>query len=556
MFNSYRAIGRLTKRLSQARCYSASSSSRKTMSTALLFGGGAALGLGWYATLSKKVPADNEAPKAFSTTRLTSLDPPQYASKDEMNVAYKEIEELLGSDNVSKDESDFETHSDSYFNTHHATKDERPSMIAYPRNTEEVSKVMKICYKYRVPIVPFSGGTSLEGHYIPTRKGLSIDFMNMDQVLQLNKGDLDVVVQPGLGWQDLALYLEPHNLMFGPDPGPGAEIGGMVGTSCSGTNAFRYGTMRENVVNLTVVLADGTIIKTRQRPRKSSAGYNLNGIFIGSEGTLGLVTEATLKLHPKPICQTIAVISFDTVANATKSVQEFIQTGIPLDAIELFNNKMMSCLNSTGELKRKFDENPTLFLKVGGSNDRVIDATVDHVKEITEKHGQQSFQFATNEQEKTDLWEARKVILWSTIEYGKVQLKSEVESWTTDIAVPISKLADVVNETEQDFEQSKIFGTIVGHVGDGNFHTFIIYKSEDKPSIEHCVERMVKRAIKAEGTCTGEHGIGFGKRAYLVEELGERTVDTMRQLKMALDPLRLLNPDKVFKIDPQDVANN
>lgn len=488
----------------------------------------------------------------FSLKSLKDIKSPEYGTASEFNHAFEEITRVLGSENVSRDQSDLDLHSDSFYSTHHASADERPGMVAYAGSTDEVSRVLKICNKYRVPVVPFSGGTSIEGQYIPTRKGLTLNLSKLDKVISFNPDDLDVTVQAGAGWQDLALFLQPHDLLFGPDPGPGASIGGMIGNSCSGTNAYRYGTMKENVLGMTVVLADGSVVKTRKRPRKSSAGYNLNGILIGSEGTLGIVTEATLKLHPKPKKEGIAIVSFPHVENAIKAVQDLIRNGIPLNAIELMNTEMINCLNATASIAKKLDPNPTLFLKIGGFNARGMEDTIDQVRQISQTHNEQRFSYSTTVEENEALWEARKVMFWSTIEYGKKILGADSESWVTDLAVPISELAKVVTETEKDLEKSKIFGTIIGHVGDGNFHALIMYTPDQLLSVEKCVERMVERGLRAGGTCTGEHGIGYSKRKFLVEEVGEDAVSMMRSIKFALDPLLLLNPDKVFKIDPLD----
>lgn len=488
----------------------------------------------------------------LSLTRLGDLKRPVYGSSSDFRTAFLEIEKLIGSDNVSEDQSDLDFHSDTYYSTHHAKPDERPGLVAYADSTEHVSGILKICHKYRVPVVPFSGGTSIEGQYIPTRKGLTLDLSNMDEVVRFHPNDLDVTVQAGVGWQDLAVFLEPHSLLFGPDPGPGASIGGMIGNSCSGTNAYRYGTMKENVLSMTVVLADGSVVKTKNRPKKSSAGYNLNGLLIGSEGTLGIVTEATLKLHPKPKMEGIAVISFSQVEDAIKAVQEFIRFGVPLNAIELMNTEMIKCLNATSSLSEKLDMNPTLFLKIGGFNSRGMQDTIDQVRQISQANSEQHFSYSTTAAENEALWQARKVMFWSSIEYAKEKLGPNVLSWVTDLAVPISQLPEIVTETENDMEKNNIFGTILGHVGDGNFHALVFFTPDQTQDVKACVARMVKRGLDLGGTCTGEHGIGYGKRNFLVDEVGDNGISMMRSIKVALDPLLLLNPDKIFIIDPSD----
>lgn len=487
----------------------------------------------------------------FSTTKLDSLQPIKYGSPAEFQKAFKEIEEYLGSENITVSESEIESHSDSYYQTHHPSPDQRPRLIVYPKNTEEVSGVLKIAHKYKIPIVPFSGGTSLEGQFIASRSGITIDLNRLDKILKLNDDDLDVIVQPSVSWQDLNEYLAPYGLLFGPDPGPGAQIGGMIATSCSGTNAARYGTMKDNVLGLTIVLADGTIVKTKKRPRKSSAGYNLTGLFVGSEGTLGIVTEATLKLHVKPEDETVAVLNFDTIKDATNSVSAIVRKGIQVNAVEFLDSNMMKCINDVGSTSKTWVEKPTLLIKIGGSKS-IIKELVKTIKEVAAENKSTNFQFANSEEEKSELWSARRLALWSTIDWGRKLVDPKVKVYITDVAVPISKLPKVITETQDDIARSGFNSTTIGHVGDGNFHALILYKDEEAKQAKDLVERMVNRALENDGTCTGEHGVGVGKREYLIKEVGDEAVDTMRRLKLALDPLRLLNADKIFKIDPED----
>lgn len=484
-----------------------------------------------------------------STTKLAEISSPRYGDPDKV---VKELKNVLSADQIRSTKETLETHSDSSFSTHHATPDQRPVAVIFPKSTEEVSLVLKACHKYKVPVVPYTGGTSLEGHYTPTRKGISVDLSRMNKVLAVHTEDLDVTVQAAVGWQTLANYLKPYNLMFGPDPGPGACIGGMVGTSCSGTNAARWGTMKENVVSLTVVLADGTIIKTKNRPRKSAAGYNLNGLFIGSEGTLGIVTEATLKLNVKPKYENVAVISFPTISDASNTVAQFVQYGIQLDAMELLDDKMMKYVNVSGQTTLKYDEAPTLMLKIGGTTKDAVKSQINDVKRISKENHQNSFRFASSDAEREELWNARKVALWSTINYGQEYIDKDIQVWATDVAVPISKLCQCLTATKNEMNETGVAGAIVGHVGDGNYHAMILFKREDRPKVERIVRHMVDGALKAEGTVTGEHGVGMGKRGFLKQELSPDAIDLMRKIKFALDPYRILNPDKVFSIDPKD----
>jgi D-lactate dehydrogenase (cytochrome) len=479
-----------------------------------------------------------------STTPLGELAPLHYGSLQDHKKAYAEITALLGSENVTSVADELLSHSDTYWSSHRAKDDERPGIVVFPSSTAEVSAIMKIVHKNRVPVIPFSGGTSLEGHFTPTHGGVCIDFKRMANILQVHKGDLDVVVQPGVGWEDLNEHLADDDLFFAPDPGPGAQIGGMIGTSCSGTNAARYGTMRENVLSLTVVLADGTVIKTRQRPRKSSAGYNLTGLFVGSEGTLGIVTEATLKLVPKPKNESVGVVTFNSIAEAAEVVQKVVQSGVSVGAVELLDEEMMRAINKAGSTGKTWKEDPSLFFKFSGTKPAVQDQ-IKQVKEISKTNGCLSFDFAKNEDEIELLWSARKNALWSTIDISP----QGYHAWTTDVCVPVSHLAEVIAQTKQDLVRSKVFGTIVGHVGDGNFHAILVYDPKTQRSAaEGVVDRMVQRALAVEGTCTGEHGVGVGKKDFLVQELGSPAVDTMRRLKQALDPRMLLNPGKVISV--------
>lgn len=490
--------------------------------------------------------AESKSDKFASTTHLSELDEPQYGGPAEFAKAKEEIVSLLGPENVTSKQDELDAHSDTYWNTHHAKPGERPNIVVYPKSTEEVSEIMKISHKYRIPIIPFAGGTSLEGHFTPTYHGISIDFTRMSSVIALHKEDLDIVVQPGLGWEELDDILEEQDLFFGPDPGPGAQISGMIGTGCSGTNAYRYGTMRENVLAMTVVLADGTILKTRQRPRKSSAGYNLTQFFIGSEGTLGVVTEATLKLHPRPKNEAIAMVTFDNVHDAAKAASAVVQEGHQVGAIELLDDVMMYAVNKAGQTARKWPETPTVAFKFSGTKDLVKDQ-VANVRRISKENHNNSFHFADTPEQRAELWAARKAALWSTID----AVPKGHDVWTTDVAVPMSRLAEIVTVTKEDIVASGLFGTIVGHVGDGNFHAILMYDPKtERDVVEGVVHRMVKRALEMEGTCTGEHGVGVGKKEYLPTELGPEAVQLMRKLKVSVDPLRLLNPDKVVTVNP------
>ncbi|EQL00682.1 D-lactate dehydrogenase [Ophiocordyceps sinensis CO18] len=488
-------------------------------------------------------------PEPSSTLPLSKTLKPRHNTKlENMRAAWTDFIKIVGLNNVSTLETDMEQHSSSAWSTHRPAPDEKPFCVVYPVSTDEVSQVIKICHARRIPVVGYSGGTSLEGHYAQTRKGVSINFARMNKVLALHKEDLDVIVQPGVGWESLNDDLAKEGLFFPPDPGPGAMIGGMVGTGCSGTNAYRYGTMREWVLGLTVVLADGTIIKTRQRPRKSSAGYDLTKLFIGSEGdlpklfigsegTLGLVTEATLKVTVKPPATNVAVCTFPSVHHAATCVAKVVGQGVPIAAVEILDDNQMKYINAAGMTSRSWAEAPTLFFKFGGTPAGVKEQ-VAQVQALARQAGSKTFEFAKNQDEQDELWSARKEALWSVMAMGR-----EGDSvWTGDVAVPMSKLPTLVEETKEDMKKSGLIGSIVGHVGDGNFHTIMMYSEAQRSKAELVVHRMVKRAIEMEGTVSGEHGVGLVKRDYLPHELGESTVAAMRQVWTLGDRVSLPTP--------------
>ncbi|KAH7039578.1 uncharacterized protein B0I36DRAFT_258628 [Microdochium trichocladiopsis] len=464
-----------------------------------------------------------------------------------MLQAVQEIRKTLGEDSVSTDDEILLAHGYSEWST--VNVDRLPVAVVFPQNTEEVSKIAKICSKYSVPIIPFSGGSSVEGHFSAPYGGVSVDFSYMNRIVEFHAEDMDVQVQPGLSWMDLNKEIEHSGLFFPVDPGPSAtidisqaQIGGMVGTNCSGTNAVRYGTMKDWVVNLTVVLADGTIVKTKRRPRKSSAGYNLNSLFVGSEGTLGLVTEATLKLAPLPTHTGVAVVAFPTIAVAAKMAVEVIQKGVVVGAIEILDDVMMKVINTIGATGRTWKEQPTLFIKFTG-DEEMVEHSINRVRCIAEKYGSPHMEFEIDKEKQEELWSARKEALWSMLALRK----SGNDTWTTDIAVPLSRIAELIELSKKDLAQTGLFGSILGHVGDGNFHQVILYDGDaERVRVEKCAKDMVYRALEMEGTCTGEHGVGLGKIESLQAELGDVPITIMKNIKRSLDPQWLMNPGKIF----------
>ncbi|CAK7227518.1 D-lactate ferricytochrome c oxidoreductase [Sporothrix curviconia] len=487
--------------------------------------------------------------------RLDSHQPtrPRYASVREMEVAIAEIRREItkadgpegGEDIISTDPEDLLAHGYSEWST--TNPDGLPVAVAYPRSTAQVATLVRVCHTHRVPVIPYSGGTSLEGNFSAPYGGISVDFAYMDRIIQFNKDDMDIVVQPSIGWQDLndQLAAMDSGLFFPIDPGPSAKIGGMIGTNCSGTNAVKYGTMKDWVINLTVVLADGTIIKTRRRPRKSSAGYNLNSLFVGSEGTLGLVTEATLKLTVVPEELSVAVVTFPTIRDAASAAAEVMQTGIPVAAMEIMDEVQMRVVNLGGATSpRVWKEMPTLFFKFAGSKASVSD-NIQNVAKITGRNHGSNFEFAKDAREQKLLWSARKESLWSMLALRK----AGEEVWSTDVAVPFSRLADIIEVSKKEMDDLGLFASILGHIGDGNFHESIIYNRADvseRAKVETCVKNMVQRALDMEGTCTGEHSVGWGKKDSLLLEVGPATLGVMKAIKTALDPHWILNPGKIF----------
>lgn len=489
-----------------------------------------------------------------SATRLRDVPSPTYGSQWDFDLALERLKTVLPQEAISLSRNDIELHTTNNYTLHAPHEHQRPRVVVYPTSTEQVVLVMKAAHEFRIPVVPYGGGTSIEGQYIATRRGITLDLSRMNKIVSYNKADLDITVEAGVGWMEINELVKPDGLMLGPDPGPGASCAGMVACSCSGTNAYQYGTMKENVVNLTVVLADGKVIKTKRRPKKSSNGYNLTGLFIGSEGTLGVVTEATVKLHVKPKHETIAVVPFNNISDATQAVTKLIQQGITLNAVELLDERMMKAINFSGQTSKKWPELPTLFFKLASGNQKILNEIIKDVKNVTHEHGSRGFQVARNAQECDELWSARKSIFWSSIDYGRATISPDIKVWSTDVAVPISNLSKMIDETVSDCDRSGLYTTIVGHVGDGNFHCLLMYNEKDERAATALGDRMVDRALKYDGTCSGEHGIGNSKRHHLVKELGEETIDVMRKIKMSMDPLRIMNPDKIFKIDPNDRA--
>jgi len=414
-----------------------------------------------------------------------------------------------------------------------------PDAVVFPQSTDDVQEAVRICVQHKVPVIPFGTGTSLEGHINAPFGGVTLDFRDMNRILALHAEDLDCVVEPGVTRKQLNEYLRDQGLFFPIDPGADASIGGMAATRASGTNAVRYGTMKDNVLALKVVLANGETIATSRRAKKSSAGYDLTRLFVGSEGTLGVITEVTVKLHGIPEAISGGICPFPSVEAACNAAIATIQSGIPVARIELFDELQVKACNAYSKLT--LPETPLLFLEFHGTTAGVAEQS-ERFGEISADLGGGPFTWTTNTEERTRLWQARHDAYWAV-----VGMRPGAKAFATDVCVPLSRLAECVLETQKDIAASKLIAPIVGHVGDGNFHVSPMIDMENPAEVAAAKafsERLVERALAMEGTCTGEHGVGQGKMKYLRAEHGE-ALTVMRAVKHALDPQDLMNPGKI-----------
>jgi len=415
-----------------------------------------------------------------------------------------------------------------------------PDAVVFAESTEEVQQIVQLCARHKTPIIPFGTGTSLEGHISAPNGGISLDVSRMNKVLQVNEADLDVVVQPGVTRKQLNEYLRATGLFFPIDPGADASIGGMTSTRASGTNAVRYGTMRENVLSLQVVTPDGRIMQLGRRSRKSSAGYDLVKLFVGSEGTLGVITEITLRLYGTPESMVAATCAFDSLEGAVNTVIQTIQSGIPVARIELMDTYTVDTVNQYSKLT--LPRKNLLLLEFHGTEAGTKEQA-EMVQALAAEHGGGDFAWTSQAEERSKMWQARHDAAWAAKAY-----KPGWGMWATDVCVPISRLAECILETQKDIQANDLYAPIVGHVGDGNFHLTMMVNPHDPtylPRAEALNDRMVARALALGGTCTGEHGIGIGKIKFLYEEHGE-AVSLMRSIKKAIDPDNIMNPGKII----------
>jgi D-lactate dehydrogenase (cytochrome) len=421
-----------------------------------------------------------------------------------------------------------------------------PDGVVFAQSTEEVAWVARFCHDHKVPLIPYGTGSSLEGHLLAIQGGISLDLSGMNKLVSVNAEDFTATVQAGVTRKQLNEEIRNTGLFFPIDPGADASLGGMAATRASGTNAVRYGTMRENVMSLRVVTADGRIIDTANRARKSSAGYDLTRIFVGSEGTLGIITEVTVRLYPQPEAISAAICNFPTLESAVQSVIEIIQMGVPVARVEFMYTWAVKATNAYSKLTLK--ETPLLLFEFHGSPAGVREQA-EIVQGITHDNGGMDFEWADKPEDRSRLWTAR-----HNAYFAGLQLRPGCRSSTTDVCVPISRLAECVTETAADLAKASFPYTIVGHVGDGNFHVLMLL-DPDNPAEWEASERinrdLVERAIRMEGTCTGEHGVGLHKMEFMLAEHGRDALDLMSALKQAFDPHNILNPGKIIPASPQ-----
>ena len=448
-----------------------------------------------------------------------------------------ELVDALGAERVSRSDDDLERHGTD--ESYHPPVP--PDLVVYPETTEEVVGIVDRCRARGVPIIPFGAGTSLEGHVAALHGGVCVDLTRMSRILRVDVEDMDASVEAGVTRKQLDARLRPEGVFFPVDPGADATIGGMVATGATGTTTVRYGGVRENVLSLTVVTAQGRVVRTGSRARKSSAGYDLTRLFVGSEGTLGVVTEATLRIYPTPEAISAAVCSFPSLEDAVDCVIRTIQIGVPVARIELLDEVQLDALNRRAGLA--YPVAPTLFLEFHGTKSGVLEQATE-VQEIATELGSGDFAWATDEKERRRLWEAR-----HTAYEAALALRPGAKGFPTDVCVPISRLAQCIAETRRDVDQAGLLAPIVGHVGDGNFHVAFIVDPDDQDElrrVEDVNARMVSRAIALGGTCSGEHGVGYGKARFLELEHGAEGVELMRSIKAALDPDNIMNPGKIL----------
>jgi D-lactate dehydrogenase (cytochrome) len=468
----------------------------------------------------------------MQTASSSAANPPRVES------ALAELQTLLGSHvTTSAIQREHHSHGESY----HAPA--LPDIVCFPTETHQVSEIMQISARHHVPVIPFGAGTSVEGQVNAIYGGITIDLRQMNKILRTSLEDCDATVEAGVTRMQLVKALQNTGLTFFVDPGADATIGGMASTRASGTTTVRYGTMSDNVLGLTVVLADGRVIRTGGRARKSSSGYDLTHLFVGSEGTLGVITEVTLRLYPRPEAVSVAICSFESVRGAIETVIEGIQLGADMARIEFLDDKQIEAINRYSRMDLPVA--PTLLFEFHGMTQREVEERAELLQSLATEHGGRGFKWRTDAREMEELWSAR-----HNAYFAARALRAGAEVLTTDVCVPISNLAACILEAKNDLAHFSFPGTIVGHVGDGNFHVLCVIDPKNPAEVEDAQrfsEQIVKTALRFSGTCTGEHGVGLGKMKYLADEHGA-AVDVMRAIKRALDPDNRMNPGKILDL--------
>jgi D-lactate dehydrogenase (cytochrome) len=466
------------------------------------------------------------------------------SSADNMRSLVQDLRDCLSPDQVDTNKDECEQRGKPW-NSYHSSNT-HPDAIVQPESTEQVSAIMKLCARYSVPVVPYGGGTSLEGQLLAPAGGISIDFSRMKRVIALREEDLDCTVQAGLGYIELNEILRPLGLWFPLDPGPGASVGGMIATRCSGSTAVRYGSMRENVLNITAVLPDGTILTTGGRARKSSAGYDLTRLLVGSEGTLAVATEVTLKLHPLPTHSYAIRVAFPSVEAAAHCASNTLRAGLSVGRCELIDEVMVRDINSANPQLHggAWSEEVTLLYELTGPSRHSVEEQTAALRGLAQAAGATGLIVCDDPEDTAQLWKTRKECLWSAMSQhpGK-------DPMITDVCVPLSRLSELISTTRKDLDASPLHCPIIAHAGDGNFHVLIMFDPkipEERLEAQRLADLMARRAISMGGTCTGEHGVGVGKRHLLTDELGENSIKLMRHIKLAVDPKGIMNPGKVL----------
>jgi D-lactate dehydrogenase (cytochrome) len=471
-----------------------------------------------------------------SLSRQTATEEAAMPSRDQASAAIEDLSRTFGGNRLTTNLTLREQHA----NTTTWIAPEPPDAVVFPGSAEDVREIVRICARHDVPVIPFGVGSSFEGHVNAPRGGISIDFREMNALLAVHAEDFDCVIQPGITRKSLNDQLKSHGLFFPIDPGADASLGGMASTRASGTNAVRYGTMKENVLALKAVLPDGSLINTGQRARKSSAGYDLTRLFVGAEGTLGVITELTLRLYGLPEAIASGVCAFPSVGAACGAAIATIQAGSPIARVEFLDEVMIRACNRHSRLEMA--ETPTLFMEFHGTEASVAEQS-ERFGAVAAEFTDAPFAWAVRPEERSRLWQARHDAFWAMRSF-----RAGAKVLVTDVCVPISRLAECVEETKRDLAESRLIAPIVGHAGDGNFHAGVCLMLDDADEVARTkafAERLAARAIAMEGTCTGEHGIGEGKMHFLEPELGAGAVGVMAALKQALDPRNIMNPGKI-----------